>query len=81
MRMETFDVAPDQRRVTLLFDPSGVSGEQGEVDAYLKAHDLSPKRQYTETRGDQEYMVYFFGHCYIEDHLTQLGIIAGLPLH
>jgi hypothetical protein len=81
MLMQTYEVAPNQRRVVLLFDPSGASREQGEVDAYLKAHDLSPKRQYTETRGDREYMVYYFGHCYIEDHLVKLGIIAGLPMH
>jgi hypothetical protein len=81
MLMQTYEVAPNQRRVVLLFDPSGSSREQGEVDDYLKAHDLSAKRQYTETRGDREYVVYYFGLCYIEDHLTQMGIIAGLPPH
>jgi hypothetical protein len=53
MLMQTYEVAPNQRPVVLLFDPSGASREQGEVDDYLKAHDLSTKRQYTETRGDR----------------------------
>ena len=39
----------------------------------MRAHELEPKRQYSETRDGKEYLVYYFGHCYLEDHMEQLS--------
>ena len=81
MKMETVNVSKDQKRLLLLFDPAKGTAERDQVDAYLAERGLSPKRQYTEERQGVEYQVYYFGYCYVEDHLTRLGIIAGLPIH
>ncbi len=76
MKLEVISIAPTEQRVLLLFDPSGPTPEDAEVDSYLQSHDLEPKRQYSETRDEKEYNVYYFGHCYIEDHLEKLASMA-----
>ena len=77
MKMEVLNQSPTEKRVLLLFDSNGLSLEDEKVDEYLRAHDLEPKRQYSETRDGKEYLVYYFGHCYLEDHLDQLSALAS----
>ena len=81
MKMEVINVSPKEQRVLLLFDSDGPLPKDEQVDSYLRAHELEPKRQYSETRDGKEYLVYYFGHCYLEDHLEQLTAMAseGLP--
>ena len=76
MKLEVISIAPTEQRVLLLFDPSGPDARDNEVNSYLESNKLEPKRQYSETRDDKEYSVYYFGHCYIEDHLEQLASMA-----
>ena len=76
MKIEVINLTPEEQRVLLLFDTDGPSPEDEDVDTYLKAHDLEPKRQYHETRGGKEYLVYYFGHCYLEDHFEHLAGLA-----
>ena len=75
MMLEVIEVPENEQRVILLFDEKG-SAEQQQVDSYLNAQGLEPKRQYTEVRDDKEYLVYYFGHCYLGDHIEQLSSIA-----
>ena len=74
MKMEVVDVTSDEQRILLLFDAYGSSlqYEQGQVDAYLESQGLSPKRQYFEYRGEREYLVYYFGGCYLDGHFDKL---------
>lgn len=76
MKLEIVTLTPEEQRVLLLFDPTSPTPQDPEVDAYLQAHNLEPKRQYRETRQGREYVVYYFGHCYLEDHLEQLAGLA-----
>ena len=46
------------------------------VEEYLKAHDLTPRREYTEERDGAEYLVYYFGQGYLEPHLEAVAAIA-----
>lgn len=73
MKMEVINLSPTEQRVLLLFDSDGPSPEDVQVDDYLRARELEPKRQYSETRDGKEYLVYYFGHCYLEDHMEQLS--------
>lgn len=77
MKMEVINLSPTEQRVLLLFDSSGPSPKDEQVDDYLHAHELEPKRQYSETRDGKEYLVYYFGHCYLEDHMEQLSAMAS----
>ena len=77
MKMEVINLSPTEQRVILLFDSDGPSPKDKQVDDYLHAHELEPKRQYSETRDGKEYLVYYFGHCYLEDHLEQLSAMAS----
>jgi len=77
MKMELLSLSDEQKRILLLFDSSELSPEDEKIDEYLHANDLEPKRQYSETRDGKEYLVYYFGHCYLEDHLDQLSAISG----
>ena len=76
MKVEVINVGPKEQRVLLLFDSGGPSSEYERVDEYLHANDLEPKRQYSETRDGKEYLVYYFGHCYLEGHLDHLSALA-----
>ena len=80
MKMEVADITSDEQRILLLFDAHGSSlkSEQGQVDSYLESQGLSPKRQYFENRGDIEYLVYYFGSCYLDGHLDKLTSMAEL---
>jgi len=77
MKMEVLNLSAEEKRILLLFDSNGPSSEDEKVDEYLHAHDLEPKRQYSETRDGKEYLVYYFGHCYLEDHMEQLSALSG----
>jgi hypothetical protein len=77
MKMELLSLSDDQKRILLLFDSSELSPEDEKIDEYLHANDLEPKRQYSEMRDGKEYLVYYFGHCYLEDYLDQLSAISG----
>ena len=77
MKLETITVSPGERRVLLLFDPQTQTVADNEARYYLTSNDLEPKRQYNETRDETEYEVYYFGHCYIEEHLESLTGFAA----
>ncbi|MDA0988497.1 MAG: hypothetical protein O2783_05095 [Chloroflexi bacterium] len=77
MKIEVLNLTATEKRVLLLFDSAGLSPEDEKVDEYLHANELEPKRQYSETRDGKEYIVYYFGNCYLEDHLGQLSALAG----
>ncbi len=74
--METITVSPGERRVLLLFDAKTSGGEREKVVAYLEARDLTPRREYTEERDGTEYLVYYFGQCYLKPHLEAVATIA-----
>ena len=57
MKMETITVSPGEDRVLLLFDAAATEAARGRVDDYLKAHNLSPRREYTEERDGKDYLV------------------------
>ena len=76
MKMEVLNLSPTEQRIIMLFDSQDVTSEDERVDGYLHAHELEPKRQYWETRDGKEYLIYYFGHCYLEDHLEQLAAMA-----
>ena len=76
MKIEVIDVAGCQDRVLLLFEGETPSDEDARVDEYLSSNGLEPKRQYTENRDGTDYRVYYFGQCYIGDHIEQLTAMA-----
>ena len=80
MKMESVDITSEEQRILLLFDAHGsrLQQEQGLVDSYLESQGLSPKRQYFENRGDTEYLVYYFGSCYLDGHLDKLTSMTEL---
>ena len=75
MNLEVVNITPEEQRVLLVFGEEE-SEQRAEVAAYLKSHNLEPKRQYTENRNDEEHLVYFFGQCYLEGHIDQLSSMA-----
>ncbi len=77
MKMELVQLTPKEQRILLLFDPEEPSPEDDKVRTYLKDHNLEAKRQYQESRDGKEYLTYYFGHCYLEDHLEQLAAMAS----
>ena len=78
MKLETITVSPGEQRILLLFDSQDQTAADDEVRSYLTSNGLEPRRQYSEIRDDTEYEVYYFGHCYIEEHLDSLsGLVAG----
>ena len=77
MKIEVLNLSDTEKRILFLFDSDGPSPEDEKVDEYLHAHDLEPKRQYSETRDGKEYLVYYFGSCYLEDHMGQLSALAS----
>ncbi len=76
MKMETITVSPGEQRVLLLFDAKTPGSEREKVVEYLTAHDLTPRREYTEQRDGTEYLVYYFGQCYLEPYLEAVAAIA-----
>ena len=76
MKLERITTDSCQERVLLLFDPDEQSARD-RVRSYLTSNDISPRREYTETRDDTEYEVYYFGSCYIEGHLDNLTEVAS----
>lgn len=79
MKLEVITVAPQEQRVLLLFDQQMQSPNDDQVRAYLRQHELEPKRQYEETRDATRFDVYYFGHCYLEGHLEYLTRMASEP--
>ena len=77
MNMEFLQVSPDEQRVILLFEESDQDEKLKEVDKYLINNQLEPKRKYSENRDGIDYLVYYFGHCYLADHLEILSEMAG----
>ena len=77
MKMEVIYLSPEEQRVLLLFDAKGPTPEDEQVDSYLQSHTLEPKRQYWETREGNEYLVYYFGYCYLEGHIGMLTSMAS----
>ena len=77
MKLETITASPGEQRVLLMFDPVSQTVEDERVRSYLTSNALELKRQYDETREDTEYEVYYFGHCYIEEHLNSLTRLAN----
>ncbi len=77
MKLEVITVAPKEQRVLLLFDPQQPVPEDQQARTYLQDNDLEPKRQYQETRDSTDYDVYYFGHCYVGDHLNHLVGLAS----
>ena len=77
MKMELVQLDPKEQRILLLFDEEQPSPEDDQVRTYLQAHNLEPKRQYQEARNGKEYLTYYFGRCYLEDHLEQLTSMAS----
>ena len=75
MKLERITMDSCQERVLLLFDPAEQQVKD-RVRSYLTENDISPRREYTETRDDTEYDVYYFGSCYIEGHLDSLTEVA-----
>ena len=75
--MEFLQVTPDEQRVILLFEESDQDEKLKEVDQYLINSQLEPKRKYSENRDGIDYLVYYFGHCYLADHLEILSEMAG----
>ena len=76
MKVETMMTDSCQERILLLFDPDEQAARD-KVRSYLTANDISPRREYTDTRDDTEYEVYYFGSCYIEGHLDNLTEVAS----
>lgn len=76
MKLERITTDSCQERVLLLFDPNEQAARD-KVRSYLTNNDISPRREYTETRDDTEYEVYYFGSCYIESHLDNLTEVAS----
>ncbi len=76
VKLETITVSPGEQRVLLMFDPLNQTDTDSEVRAYLTSNSLEPRRRYQEAREDTEYEVYYFGHCYIEEHLDNLTRLA-----
>jgi hypothetical protein len=77
MKIEVLNLTAIEKRVLLLFDRDGLSPEDEKIDEYLHANELQPKHQYSETRDGKEYIIYYFGNCYLENHLDQLSALAG----
>ena len=76
MKLERITTDSCQERILLLFDPNERT-VRDRVRSYLTQNDISPRREYTETRDDTEYDVYYFGSCYIEGHLDSLTEVAS----
>ena len=76
MNMEYLQVTPDEQRVILLFEESDQDKKLKEVDQYLIDNQLEPKRKYSENRNGVDYLVYYFGHCYLADHLEIMSEMA-----
>ena len=76
MKMEVIEVKPTEQRVLLLFDGDGPTSESEQVEEYLRANDLEPKRKYSEVRDGKEYMVYYFGQCYLGSHMDHLSALS-----
>ncbi len=77
MKIEMITVSPGEERVLFLFDPDEPSSDLLRVVEYLSAHNLTPRREYTEERDGKDFLVYYFGHYYLEPHLGALAAIAG----
>jgi hypothetical protein len=78
MKIELFNLSDERKRILFLFDTSELSPEDKKINEYLHANDLEPKHQYSETRDGKEYLVYYFGHCYLDEHLDNLSTISGV---
>ena len=69
-------MSPGEERVLLLFDAKTPGNEHEKMLVYLRAQDLTPRREYTEERDGIEYLVYYFGQCYLEPHLEAVAAIG-----
>ena len=77
MHIETIEVVnTEEQRILIVIDNDSDSNEKELLDSYLENNTLSPKREYLEERNGKDYLVYYFGHCYIEEHLENIGNIA-----
>ena len=76
MKMELLNLSPTEQRILLLFESANISSRDEQVDEYLHAHELEPKRQYSETREGTDYLIYYFGGCYLEGHIDHLASMA-----
>ena len=76
MKIEVINVAECQDRVLLLFEGETPSEQDARVDDYLRSNNLEPKKQYTENRDGTDYRVYYFGQCYIGNHMDELSALA-----
>ena len=76
MHIETIEVKETEQRVLIVMDKEYESNKKNLLDSYLESNTLSPKREYLEERNGKDYLVYYFGHCYIENHLENIGKIA-----
>ena len=76
MKMELLNLSPTEQRILILFEPDNISSQDHQVDEYLHSHELEPKRQYSETREGKDYLIYYFGGCYLEGHIKQLVSMA-----
>ena len=75
MKVEVINLTTAEQRILLLFDEKE-SRDREEIDAYLTSYGLEPKRRYTENRDTIDYLVYYFGRCYLDEHINQLAAMA-----
>ena len=76
MNIETIDLDNGGQRILMVFDEQLDNARNVNVDEYLKAEGLEPKRTYQEMRDGKEYKVYYFGGCYLDGHMDKLNAIA-----
>jgi hypothetical protein len=76
MKIEKMKIAPEEERVLIVIDKENDDNSKELLDSYLENNTLSPKKEYLEERDGKDYLIYYFGHCYIEDHLEKIGSIA-----
>jgi uncharacterized Rossmann fold enzyme len=77
MQIETIKITEEEQRILIIIDKKSDNETKELLDSYLENNTLSPKKEYLEERNGKDYLVYYFGHCYIEEHLENIGNIAG----
>jgi hypothetical protein len=76
MQIETIKITEEEQRILIIIDKKSDNETKELLDSYLENNTLSPKKEYLEERNGKDYLVYYFGHCYIEEHLENIGNIA-----
>jgi len=76
MQIETIKIKEEEQRILIIIDKKSDNETKELLDSYLENNTLSPKKEYLEERNGKDYLVYYFGHCYIEEHLENIGNIA-----